>query len=246
MRAASSLVLLGALVVPRLHVSAQQAAEAKLITIEGIVVDGANAPVPTAEVGLALQGMRRVLVRSGNDGRFTFSNVPLSPATTITVRRMGYRLRTITLDLLKVNASELVKIDLESAASELDTVTVAAASGRMEEFYYHKNTSAFGYFIDQSEIRKRAPRFVSELFRTIPGARLQVSGRIGNTVTLRGCQPRIWVDGVKTQDTELDEVANVDEVAAIEVYPSWAGTPPQYMDRETRACGTIVIWSRRD
>jgi hypothetical protein len=54
------------------------------------------------------------------------------------------------------------------------------------------------------------------------------------------------VDGIKTQDTEVDEVANVDEVAAIEVYPSWAGTPPQYMDRETRACGTIVIWSRRD
>ena len=39
--------------------------------------------------------------------------------------------------------------------------------------------------------------------------------------------------------------AALKEVAAMEVYPSWAGTPPQYMDRETRACGTIVIWSRR-
>ncbi|PYO08111.1 MAG: hypothetical protein DMD30_09065 [Gemmatimonadetes bacterium] len=158
---------------------------------------------------------------------------------------MGYRVRTIPLDMFKVNAGEPLKVDLESLATDLDTVTVDAMGGRMEEFYYHKQTSNFGYFIDQREIKKRAPRFVSELFRTIPGARIQVSRRIGNTVTLRGCQPRIWVDGVKMQDTEVDEVANVEEVAAMEVYPSWAGTPPQYMDRETRACGTIVIWSRR-
>jgi hypothetical protein len=245
MRTASRLALLGAIVASATHLSAQQGGERKLVTIEGIVVDGANAPIPTAEVGLTLQGMKRVLVRSGNDGRFTFSDVPLRPGI-LMVRRMGYKLRTITLDLLKLNAKESLRVDLESVAADLDTVTVGAASGRMDEFYYHKNTSSFGYFIDRPEIAKRAPRFVSELFRTIPGARIQVSGRIGNTVTLRGCEPRIWVDGVKTQDTEVDEVANVDEVAAIEVYPSWAGTPPQYMDRETRACGTIVIWSRRD
>ena len=245
MRTASRLALLGILIASATHLSAQQGGERKLVTIEGIVVDGANAPVPTAEVGLTLQGMKRVLVRSGNDGRFTFSDVPLRPGI-LMVRRMGYKLRTITLNLLKLSAKEPLRIDLESVAADLDTVTVDAASGRMEEFYYHRNTSSFGYFIDRPEITKRAPRFVSELFRTIPGARIQVSGRIGNTITLRGCQPRIWVDGIKTQDTEVDEVANVDEVAAIEVYPSWAGTPPQYMDRETRACGTIVIWSRRD
>jgi len=245
MRTASRLALLGILIASATHLSAQQGGETKLVTIEGIVVDGANAPVPTAEVGLTLQGMKRVLVRSGNDGRFTFSDVPLRPGI-LMVRRMGYKLRTITLNLLKLSAKEPLRIDLESVAADLDTVTVDAASGRMEEFYYHRNTSSFGYFIDRPEITKRAPRFVSELFRTIPGARIQVSGRIGNTITLRGCQPRIWVDGIKTQDTEVDEVANVDEVAAIEVYPSWAGTPPQYMDRETRACGTIVIWSRRD
>ena len=244
MRTAIVLVLLESLIVSAPHLPAQQSAATKLVTIDGIVVDGANAPVPSAEVGLTLEGMKNTFARSDNAGHFTFSQVPLKPGT-ITVRRMGYRVRTITLDLFKLSAHEPVKVDLESVASDLDTVTIDATSGRMEEFYYHKNTSSFGYFIDEPEIRKRAPRFVSELFRTIPGARIQVSRRIGNTVTLRGCQPRIWVDGVKTQDTELDEVANVDEVAAIEVYPSWAGTPPQYMDRETRACGTIVVWSRR-
>ncbi len=243
MRRGTSLVFLGCLIVSASRLAAQDRPAAKLVTIEGIVSEG-DTPVSSAEVGLTLDGMKQVFVRSGSDGRFAFSDVPLGPGK-IMVRRLGYRARTITLDMVKVRAGEPLKIDLESTASEMDTVTVEAMKGRMEEFYNHKNNSSFGYFIDQPEIKKRAPRYVSELFRTIPGARIQVSRRIGNTVTLRGCQPRIWVDGVRTQDTELDEVANVDEVAAIEVYPSWAGTPPQYMDRESRACGTIIIWSRR-
>jgi hypothetical protein len=243
MRRGTSLVFLGCLIVSASRLAAQDRPAAKPVTIEGVVSEG-DTPVSSAEVGLTLDGMKQVFVRSGSDGRFAFSGVPLGPGK-IMVRRLGYRARTITLDMVKVRAGEPLKIDLESTASEMDTVTVEAMKGRMEEFYNHKNKISFGYFIDQPEIRKRAPRYVSELFRTIPGARIQVSRRIGNTVTLRGCQPRIWVDGVRTQDTELDEVANVDEVAAIEVYPSWAGTPPQYMDRESRACGTIIIWSRR-
>jgi len=242
MRIGSFLLLLCSLVSAS-RLDAQDRPAPKLVTIEGLVLEGTS-PVPSAEVGLSLEGMNQLMVRSDNDGRFTFANVPLGPGK-LTVRRMGYRVRTIPLDMFKVNAGEPLKVDLESLATDLDTVTVDAMSGRMEEFYYHKQTSNFGYFIDQAEIKKRAPRYVSELFRTVPGARIQVSRRIGNTVTLRGCQPRIWVDGVKMQDTEVDEVANVEEVAAMEVYPSWAGTPPQYMDRETRACGTIVIWSRR-
>lgn len=243
MRRGSSLVFLGCLIFSASRLAAQDRPAAKLVTIAGVVSEG-DTPVSSAEVGLTLDGMKQVFVRSGSDGRFAFSDVPLGPGK-IMVRRLGYKARTMTLDMVKVRAGEPLKIDLESTASEMDTVTVEAMKGRMEEFYNHKNNSSFGYFIDQPEIKKRAPRYVSELFRTIPGARIQVSRRIGNTVTLRGCQPRIWVDGVRTQDTELDEVANVDEVAAIEVYPSWAGTPPQYMDRESRACGTIIIWSRR-
>jgi hypothetical protein len=244
MRSGSSLVLLGVLIVSATRAGAQDRPAAKLVTIEGVVLDDEHEPVPSAEVGLTLQGMKQMLVRSDKVGHFAFDGVPAIPGK-LMVRRLGYRVKTITLDTYKLAAGEPMQIALESVASDLDTVTVEAMRGRMEEFYNHKNNSSFGYFIDQPEIKKRAPRFVSELFRTIPGARIQVSRRIGNTITLRGCQPRIWVDGVRTQDTEVDEVANVDEVAAIEVYPSWAGTPPQYMDRETRACGTIVIWSRR-
>jgi hypothetical protein len=245
MRSGRSLVLLGILIVSATGARAQDRQAAKLVTIEGVVLDDEHEPITSAEVGLTLEGMSQMLVRSNKVGHFEFDNVPAIPGK-LMVRRLGYRVKTITLDTYKLAAGGPMQIALESVASDLDTVTVEGMRGRMEEFYNHKNNSSFGYFIDQAEIKKRAPRYVSELFRTIPGARIQVSRRIGNTITLRGCQPRIWVDGVRTQDSELDEVANVDEVAAIEVYPSWAGTPPQYMDRETRACGTIVVWSRRE
>lgn len=245
MRDGGSLALLCCLFVLPSVVRAQEQPAHKNVTVEGTVTDGAHTAISSAEVALTLEGGKPVFVRVGNDGKFSFPNVPLGPGK-LTARRLGYRARTIPLDLLKINAGEPVEIDLESLADELDTVTIDGHGGRMAEFYYHKSNSNFGYFIDTPEIKKRSPRFISELFRTIPGARVQVSRRIGNIVTLRGCQPRIWLDGIKTQDTELDEIANVEEVAALEVYPSWAGTPPQYMDRETRACGTIVVWSRRD
>lgn len=242
MRTGSSLLLLCTLTAAPLFAQSQQ--PGKVVTIAGTIVDGADAPIPSAEIGLTLDGAQPVFARADNQGKFSFPDVHLGPGKLV-VRRMGYRARTIPLDLYKAEAGTPLKIDLESLADELDTVNVEGMRGRMEEFYFHKQTSNFGYFIDTPEIKKKNPRYVSELFRDIPGARIQVSRRIGNTITLRGCQPRIWIDGVKTQDTELDELANVDEVAAIEVYPSWAGTPPQYMDRETRACGTIVVWSRR-
>jgi hypothetical protein len=148
----------------------------------------------------------------------------------------------ITLDTYKLAAGEPMQISLESVASDLDTVTVEAMRGRMEEFYNHKNNSSFGYFGDQPEIKKRAPRYVSELFRTIPGARVQVSRRIGNTITLRGCQPRIWVDGVRTQDSEVDEVANVDSSGDRGV-PSWAQRRRRVHGSRDRACGTSYLES---
>jgi hypothetical protein len=170
--------------------------------------------------------------------------VPLAPGS-ITVRRLGYHLLTVTLDMVKLNAGEPIDLALQTVATEVEPVVIDATTGRMNEFTDHRNQSSFGHFFDQADIQKIKPRFVSELFRTVPGATIQVSSGIGNTVKLRGCRPRIWVNGVRTVNSEVDEVAAPSEIDGMEVYPSWAGTPAQYMDRENRACGTIVIWTRR-
>src|ERR1051325_10147349 len=185
MRIGSSLLLLCTL--GAAPVFAQGAQQAKVVTISGQIVDGADAPIPSAEIGLTLDGSAPVFARADNEGKFAFSDVHLGPGKLV-VRRMGYRVRTVPLDLYKAGAGTPLKIDLESLADELDTVNIEGDRGRMEEFYFHKETNKFGYFIDLPEIKKKNPRFVSELFRDIPGARIQVSRRIGNTITLRGCQ----------------------------------------------------------
>src|SRR5689334_9565870 len=75
---------------------AQATAVARYVTISGRVIDDDKAPVPSAELGLKLMGYAPNTARSGNDGHFEFSNVPLTTGS-ITVRRLGYRSQTLTL-----------------------------------------------------------------------------------------------------------------------------------------------------
>ena len=246
MRSACTIILLGSFVLssgPRLSGQTSTPTQ-KQVTIEGIVIDSDHAPVASAEVGLRLAAREAVFVRTGSDGRFSFGTVSLIPGT-ITVRRLGYHVRTVTLDLKKLATEQPLELALETVATDVESVIVDASGGRMAEFQDHRQHSSFGRFFDQNDIRKLSPRFVSELFRNVPGASVQVASGIGNTVRLRGCRPRIWVNGAKTQDAEIDELTQPSEIDGIEIYPSWAGTPPQYMDRENRACGTVVLWTRR-
>jgi hypothetical protein len=222
--------------------AAQPSAPTRLVTLEGIVVDDSKAPVPDAQLSLKPFGQITRSARSGNDGRFSFDAVPLGEGS-ITVKRLGYKARTLPIAVTGANPS--LEVAVEEVASDLDPVVVDASGGRMAEFQNHRQTSSFGHFFDQKDIQKLSPRFASDLFRAVPGASVETGSGIGNTVKLRGCRPRIWVNGVRTVNSEIDEVARPSEIDGIEVYPSWAGTPAQYMDRENRACGTIIIWTRR-
>ncbi|MFL5554825.1 MAG: carboxypeptidase regulatory-like domain-containing protein [Gemmatimonadaceae bacterium] len=244
MRIRASLVLLPTfLSAGILSVEGQAPPVVKLVTLQGIVVDDEKAPIPNAQLSLKPYGESPRLTRSGNDGHFTFEGVPQG-AGSITVKRIGYKLRTLALEIAAVE-NPLLEVALVAVAEEIEPVTVDANSGRMAEFTDHRQNSSFGHFFDQKDIQRMSPRFVSELFRNVPGAKIEVASGVGNRVFLRGCRPRIWVNGVRTVNTEVDEVAAPSEIDGIEIYPSMAGTPAQYMDRENRACGTVVVWTRR-
>jgi len=43
---------------------------------------------------------------------------------------------------------------------------------------------------------------------------------------------------------ELDEVIHPTDIAAIEFYPSSAGVPAQYLERQNRLCGLVLVWTR--
>lgn len=246
MRARYSMVLAGSLFLfPLLSfrtLGAQMQAS-PLYEVTGIVVDEGKVPVPSAELVLKRQGEQSRVVRSGTDGRFSFPDVRPGPIA-LTVRRMGYTARTLNIDVTAAGVASPVEVKLEEIASDIAAVLVEGSKGHLQEFYEHKATSNFAKFFERKDIEKRNPIYLSELLRTVAGASLYASERTGNRIMLRDCKPMVWVDGMRAPGAELDEVARPMDVAGLEVYPSSAGLPPQYQDRNNRMCGAIVVWTR--
>ncbi len=211
--------------------------------VSGIVIDEAKAPIPSAEVALMRKGEQSRTVRSGTDGRFSFGNVRPGPIA-LTVRRIGYKATSVDVDMSAAGTADPAEIQLEEVASDIASVIVEGSKGHLDEFYQHKATNNFGKFFEQKDIQRLARSYVSEVFRSVPGATLEASERTGNRVLLRGCKPTIWVDGVRAVGADVDEVARPSDLAGMEVYPSWAGLPIQYQDRDNRMCGVVVLWSR--
>lgn len=211
--------------------------------VSGTIVDQNKAPLSGAEVTLRSAHLSKKS-RSDASGRFEFTGLPAGSAT-LTILRLGYRARTVPVEIGSIAASAPMQIDLMPVPTDIDPVLIEESRGRLQEFVEHRKQSKFGHFLDQNQIRVKSPRYLSELFRDIPGATLSPASGSGSSLKLRGCRPKIWLDGVLAQGADIDELILPSEVAGIEIYSSWAGVPVQYMDRENRACGTVLIWSRQ-
>jgi hypothetical protein len=214
---------------------------AQLKAVDGIVVDKGNAPVPSAEVELRRQGEQSRVTRSGNDGRFSFPDVRTGPLA-LTVRRMGYVAKTISMDVPRAGVAPSIEVELEEIPSDISSVIVESSKQHLEQFYERKASNNFGKFFERKDIQKRNPLYLSEMVSTVAGANVASMGA-GNKILLRGCQPMVWVDGMRAPGAELDEVARPGDIAGMEVYPSNAGLPPEYQDRNNRLCGAIMVWT---
>ena len=214
-------------------------------SVAGTVTGMDGAALPDAEVTIVAGRLDSVRVRSDTAGHFSASGLS-SSAVTVSVRRLGYQPKSIEVTLRESGSAPLV-IALDANPAELGTVKVREiaeeSDARLREFYARRATNNFGRFIEQSDIEKRHPQFISEMMRSVPGVTLSASGRVGNTLRIRGCAPLVWIDGVRIPNSQIDEVVTPSDVAAVEVYSSFAGIPAQYFDR-TATCGTILVWSR--
>ena len=238
-----SISLLGCLTTQSALAQGQSAGSAARVTVSGVVTDDGNVPIGSAELMLARTGESNRLLRTGNDGRFSFDGVSAGPVS-LTARRLGYRARTLQLKINSGVAPSPLALILQSVASDVAPVFIEGTDSRLDAFYLHKRQSNFGRFIERAEIERKGPVYLSELFRIIPGASVKVSGRAGNVVRLRGCQPMIWLDGMRVPNAELDDIANPMDIGGIEIYTSWSALPGEYMDRDAAGCGAIVVWTK--
>ena len=224
--------------------AAQAPAAAKSgYSVSGVIRGTGDDPIPDAQISLSREGRAATLFRTGPGGRYGFASVAPGRVR-LSVRRLGYRAATLAIDVGPTMDSAPFDFHLEETPSDVADVIVEGAKGHLDEFYNHRANNNFAKFFDGKEIEKHHPTFLSELLRTVPGASLYASERTGNRVMLRDCKPMVWLDGMRAQGAELDEVVAPMDVAGLEVYPSSAGLPPQYQDRNNRMCGAIVVWTK--
>lgn len=228
------------------HVSAQQRRDDLRSAIRGRVVDetGTRA-IRGVEVRLAGTDLSAV---TDDDGEFRLS--PVRPGAHVVVsQHLGYADRTDSLDVPRA-ALLVVTMTLAAEAIELDPIVVEVRSPVLDRHgFYDRRAQGFGgTFIDRAKIEKKNPETVSALFRNIPGLRVVYGGIRGARVffnqrvnfrdTTPGCEPMLWIDGVRSTMGSYD-MMRVEEVAGIEVYAG-GGAPGKFND----LCGTVVIWTR--
>lgn len=164
----------------------------------------------------------------------------------VTVDMLGFRpvAERVVLD---ESGDVDLRIELVPEAVALDPIVVAVRRRtRLEnQGFYEREASQIGYFLTREEIEARGPFRISDLFYTIPGARV-IPARAGQSAALvllrNQCVPLIVLDGSPiTIPIRLDELLNVGDIEAIEVYHG-PSAPVQYSPFTT--CGTIMVWTR--
>jgi hypothetical protein len=164
--------------------------------------------------------------------------------------RIGYR--TAVTPPLELESDDTLRVEfrLSVDAVELNPITVMSysrrPSGPLGGFYERARRRAFGSFITREDIEQRHPIQTTDLLRTIPGVQLTPS-RFGGryNVRMRGCVPRVYLDGVviRMAGLTIDDLVHPNELEGIEVYRSAAEVPGEFTS--FGGCGAIALWTRR-
>ena len=241
-RLAAWSLLLGSVVLAP-HAWAQSATQNRL---SGFVSDSLGVPVAFAEIRLTPAGSATRELRTNAVGHFAITDLPTGPAQMV-VRRIGFHPFDGPIKIGDGGADSL-RLVLYVASAELAALEVREESLgdslAPREFWNRKRTNVFGRYFDKADIDNKWVSLPSEILRGVPGVTLTRSNRIGMLVRFRGCRPNLFLDGMRAQGAEVDELVSVNDIGAMEVYTSMAGVPPQYQER-TNPCGAILFWSRR-
>ena len=210
--------------------------------VSGIVRDLSGVPVSDVEVGIIRGDRLQQFFITAADGKFLISGVAAG-VIPLRIRRLGYAMQFLDVDA-RTPAASTLEIVLKTVANELDEVMIAGAEDKLRGFYDRKQQrGSFAKFLVREDIQRLGPTNSSDLFRTVPGVVVS-SASGGNAIRIRGCQPMVWLDGQRVPGAELDELIHPSEIAAIEFYPSSAGIPAQYLERQNRLCGLFLVWTR--
>ena len=222
-----------------------------IVALQGRVTDLAGLAVEGAQLTLRDATARAA---TSSDGKFkvTVSIPPSSPGEWVQIRRIGFRPDSVLVSHT-TDASANVTIVLDRAAVPIAPVVVSSRrtfDGPMAGFHKRRETGS-GRFFTSSEIDKRNPARLSDLFRMVPGFRVSNQSTSASSMRIRGsrCAPLFWLDGqVLAGGVEFDfDAFDPRSFEGIEIYSGPASVPVEFQrDRfGSSSCGTILLWSKR-
>lgn len=207
-------------VLPLLAVGAAGAQELRGAVITGTITDSLRNPVEGVDVFIRPSGRR---TRSDAAGRYTISDLDKG-GYVVSVRKVGFAAQQVDLSLGKGGRLEQNFV-MARAVAKLDTIRVTA-SGKCEGFslagFECRKRMGKGLFLDYPDIDAKDQRLTADLFRTIPGFRVQLRS------TRSGVQPVVlpakghgciteYVDGKPRSVANPVPERSID-LAAMEVY----------------------------
>jgi len=186
--------------------------------------------------------------RTNARGEWTLASAPAGTRM-LEVRAIGYFPENRPVDVI-ADAAPLT-VPLVTFKAMLDTVriTVKRAQDRSGGAFEARRRSGMGRYITSEDIERRNVFWLSDMFRMMPGVRLD-GGGFNRNILVRNdfgenCVPSVYIDGLymwRLSAFEIDALLPAKQVRGVEVYRGFE-TPFEYQ-RTVPACGAILIWTK--
>lgn len=206
-------------------------------------------------------------VRANHLGDWTLGDLPMGTRV-IDVRAVGFYPERRGVHV--TTGAPPLRIGLSELRAVLDTVRIRAArlQDKHESGFEERRRRGGGVYLTTREIERKQAHNTADIFRGVRGIRF---GFMSDTllsdanmlvdpdsmkttqpqILMRGisgdlCAPSVFLNGVyvaRIGADDLDTWATPREISAIEIYSE--ATVPAQFQRIGKACGSIVIWTKR-
>jgi hypothetical protein len=208
--------------------------------VSGAGIEGATVEIKGASAG------------TNDKGAFQLWTAEIDTLT-IAIRRLGYSPMS-ALIATRNGQWDTVVVEMDRTSQQLAAVTVTGAGARRANglrTFETRRAIGNGTFVGRDEIMQHNTMRTSDVLRGKRGINLVKlpNGTFGVRFALysaskQKCTPDLWVDGVFSRDTEIDEILASD-IEAMELYETMASVPFEFTSHsKTTPCGTVVIWTR--
>jgi hypothetical protein len=214
-------------------------------SLVGKVINAAGAPVKGARIDV--QGTAAAALTS-ETGEFVISNLP-SGTQVLVARQLGFAPVEMNVEL-SAKAPARVRVLMKDPARVLQPMVVKAEreEGLDKVGFNRRLKTGLGQYLTTEQIEQRNPVYLSDLFRTMPGLRVNTTSGAPQVESTRGYGSCVnfYLDGSPWQSLypgDLDQLVPPTEVAAVEVY-NGVTTPAEFQQPGQSGCTAVVMWTR--